>query len=93
MSLMDTTTSGRTTSSTPFRVERSELNVQVGFASPFWPLATNIAGLYAGLLKYLRDFGVTSHAIRPDSADGSLGAFNVNFWMLNFGVIVRIRRR
>jgi hypothetical protein len=67
------------------------LNVQVGFASPFWPVANNTAAVYAGLLKYMRDFGVTSYAIRPDSADGSLGAFNVNFWMLNFGVSVRIR--
>ena len=65
--------------------------MQVSFASPFWPVANNTAALYAGLLKYLRDCGVTSYAIRPDSADGSLGAFNVNFWMLNFGVIVRIR--
>lgn len=89
--LMDTTSGGQTTSSKPFRIERSELNVQIGFASPFWPLANNIAALYAGLLKHLRDFGVTSYGIRPDSADGSLGAFNVNFWMLNFGVIVRIR--
>ena len=89
--LMETTSSGQTTSGKPFRIERSELNVQLSFASPFWPLANNIAALYAGLLRHLRDFGVTSYAIRPDSADGSLGAFNVNFWMLNYGVIVRIR--
>lgn len=75
----------------PFRVEKSELNVQLNFASPYWPLAQNISGLYAGLLKRMAEFGVTSQALRPDVADGSLGAFNVNFWMLQFGVIVRIR--
>jgi hypothetical protein len=85
------TNGGQTTASKPFRIERSELNVQLSFASPFWPLANNIAALYAGLLTHMRDFGVTSYRIRPDSADGSLGAFNVNFWMLDYGVIVRIR--
>jgi hypothetical protein len=89
--LMDSTSGSPTMSSTPFRIERSELNVQLSFASPFWPLANNIAALYSGLLKHLGDLGVTSYGIKTDSADGSLGAFNVNFWMLNFGVIARIR--
>lgn len=75
----------------PFRVERSELNIQLTFARPFWPIANNIAALYSGLLEHLRDFGVTPHAIRPDTGDGSLGAFNVNFWLLQFGVLARIR--
>lgn len=89
--LMATTSGEESTSRTAFRIERSELNAQLSFSAPFWPIANNIAGLYAGLLKHLRDFGVTSQAMRTDSADGSLGGFNVNFWMLNFGVIVRIR--
>lgn len=89
--LMDTTNAGEATSGRAFRIERSELNVQLSFSEPFWPLANNIALLYTGLMKHLRDFGVTTYAIRTDSGDGSLGGFNVNFWMLNFGVIVRIR--
>jgi hypothetical protein len=88
---MDASRSERPTELIPFRVEKSELNVQLSFAAPFWPIANNIALLYSGLLNRMRDFGVTSQAIRPDSADGSLGGFNVNFWMLQFGVIVRIR--
>ncbi|MBI4263198.1 MAG: hypothetical protein HY657_02380 [Acidobacteria bacterium] len=75
----------------PFQIERSELNIQLPFSRPFWPIANNIALLYSGLLNHLREFGVTPQGIRPDAADGSLGAFNVNFWLLQFGVLARIR--
>lgn len=34
---------------------------------------------------------VREQGIRPDSGDGSLGGLNVNFWILQFGAIVRIR--
>lgn len=83
--------SAETPTPTEFHVEKSELQAQLNFASPFWPIAQNISSLYSGLLNRMREFGVSSHSIRPDAADGSLGAFNVNFWMLQWGVIVRIR--
>lgn len=81
----------RTADAVPFRVDRSELNVQLTFSRPFWPIANNVSSLYAGLLNHLRDFGLTSHGLRSDVGDGSLGSFNVNFWLLQFGLIVRIR--
>lgn len=88
---MDTSRGAEPTAAIPFRVERSELAVQLSFAAPFWAIANNIALLYSGLLNHMRDFGVTPQGIRPDSGDGSLGGFNVNFWILQFGAIVRIR--
>jgi hypothetical protein len=88
---MATTPSGKRAEGIPFRVERSEVNIQLSFANPFWPLANNISSVYSGLLDRMRDFGVTSQALRSDAGDGSLGAFNVNFWMLQFSVSVRIR--
>lgn len=88
---MTTNRGGAVAAVVPFRVERSELNIQLTFARPFWPIANNIGLLYSGLLDQLREFGVTPQAIRPDAGDGSLGAFNVNFWLLQFGVMARIR--
>lgn len=89
--LMDTSQRGEPTALIPFRVERSEFTAQLNFATPYWPIAQNISLLYSGLLNRMRDFGVTSQGIRADAADGTLGAFNVNFWMLQFAVSVRIR--
>lgn len=74
-----------------FRLERSELTAQFHFASPYWLLATNIARVYAALLERMRDFGVSSQGMRSDVADGALGSFNVNFWILQYGAIVRLR--
>jgi predicted ABC-type ATPase len=34
---------------------------------------------------------LTPQGIRPDSGDGSLGGFTVNFWIPQFGALVRIR--
>lgn len=88
---MGTPGGAESTAATPFSIERSELSVQLGFVTPLWAIATNIALLYSGLLNHMREFGVTSQGIRPDSGDGSVGGFNVNFWILQFGAIVRIR--
>jgi hypothetical protein len=74
----------------PFKVERSDLAVQVTFRSRLWSLFHDITKLYDALLD-LSEFGVTAQGIKSDVADGSLGAYNVNFWMLDFRVLVRIR--
>ncbi len=76
---------------TPFRVEKADLNIQFNFVEPFLPLATNMALLYVPLLDHMRQFGIGAQAIRTDAGDGSLGGFNVNFWVLQFGALVRIR--
>lgn len=74
-----------------FDVERADLSVQATFRTHFWSLFHNIPDLYSALLRELGEFGVTPNSIRTDAGDGSLGAYNVNFWMLNFRVQVRIR--
>jgi len=88
---METKRGAESTVPIPFRIERSELNAQLAFAEPLWPIANNVAALYSGLLAHMGEFGVTSHAMRADNGDGSLGGFNINFWMLQYGAIVRIR--
>lgn len=40
---MDTSRGAEPTAAIPFRVERSELAVQLSFAAPFWAIANNIA--------------------------------------------------
>src|SRR2546428_104407 len=75
----------------PLSLSKADVSAQVNFATPFWPLVHNIPALYSQLLGGLRDFGVSSNAIRTDAGDGSLGAYNVNFWLLNLKSFVRIR--
>ena len=74
-----------------FDVRRSDLSIQVNFRSHFWSLFHNIPNLYSALLRGLGEFGVTPSTIKSDVADGSLGAYNVNFWMFGFRALVRIR--
>ena len=74
-----------------FDLEKADVRTQVNFASPFWPLVHNIPMLYSELLTRMREFGVDSHTIRTDAGDGSLGAYNVNFGLLNSQSMVRIR--
>lgn len=75
----------------PFDVQRSDITIQVNFGAQFWPLFHNIPSLYSALLSRLKDSGVTAHHIRSDVGDGTLGAYNVNFWILAFRAQVRIR--
>lgn len=74
-----------------FDVQRSDLTIQINFGKHFWPLFHNIPSFYSALLDRLGEFGVVPNSIRTDVADGSLGAYNVNFWMFNFRASVRIR--
>jgi len=74
-----------------FDVQRTDVSIQAKFRTHYWSLFHNIPALYSALLTGLGEFGVTPHGIRSDVADGSLGAYNVNFWMLNFRALVRIR--
>jgi len=75
----------------PFHVEKSDVTIHANFQAPFWPLVHNMPSLYSALLDGMREFGVGSQAIRNDSGDGSLGGYNVNFGMLEFRAIGRIR--
>ena len=75
----------------PFDVQRSDITIQVNFGTQFWPLFHNIPSLYSALLSRLKDSGVTAHNIRSDGGDGTLGAYNVSFWILTFRAQVRIR--
>jgi hypothetical protein len=42
-------------------------------------------------LNELGDVGITVNGIKSDVGDGSLGAYNVNFWLLGFRALVRVR--
>jgi hypothetical protein len=75
----------------PFDVKRASLSIQVKFLKQFWPLFHNIPSLYSALLERLSAFGVTPQGIKSEVGDGSLGAYNVNFWLLGFRALVRIR--
>lgn len=74
-----------------FEVERSDLSIQATFRTHLWALFHNIPQLYSALLTELGELGVTANSIKSDTADGSLGAYNVNFWLMNFRAQVRIR--
>ena len=71
-------------------LSKADVSAQINFATPFWPLVHNIPALYSQLLGGLRNFGISSSAIRTDAGDGTLGAYNVSFW-LNPKSWVRIR--
>ncbi len=75
----------------PFDVNRADLNIQINFGSQFWPLIHNIPRLYSALLTGMKTFGLGSRAIRTDTGDGSLGDYNVNFWLFDFRAVVKIR--
>jgi hypothetical protein len=72
-------------------VQKSDLQIRARFRTHLWTLFHNIPSLYSALLSGLGEFGVTPDRIRSDVGDGSLGAYNVNFWMLGFRALVRIR--
>jgi len=74
-----------------FDVQRSDLLIRAKFRNHLWSLFHNIPALYSALLNRLEEFGVTPNSIRSDLADSSLGAYNVNFWMMGFRAQVRIR--
>lgn len=74
-----------------FNVQRSDLTVHANFRTHLWSLFHDVPSFYAAVLRALADFGVTPHAIRSEVGDGSLGAYNVNFWMLDFRTLVRVR--
>ena len=67
-----------------FNPERADLSVTVTFSGHLWPLFHNVLDLYSALLNELADFGITVSGIKSDVGDGSLGAYNVNFWLLGF---------
>lgn len=73
------------------KVLRSDLTLQVAFSQPLWQLFHNIPALYGALLKHLGERGLRTADIRTDAGDGTLGGFNVNFWLLNLGMLVRLR--
>lgn len=74
-----------------FDVQRADVTIQANFAAEFWPLFHNIPAFYSALLIRLRDVGLTSNAIKTDVGDGSLGGYNVNFWLFDIRALVRIR--
>lgn len=76
---------------TVFDVQRSELNVQVVLSTPHWALFHEIPRLYTAILLRLGSLGVNITNIRTDAGDGTLGGYNVSFWMLNARCLVRIR--
>ena len=76
---------------TPLEVTRADVTLQANFASEFWPLFHNIPAFYAALLQRLRDEGLTPTGIRADVGDGSLGGYQVSFWLLDIRAFVKIR--
>lgn len=74
----------------PFKVQKSDLTVHIQFGGYFWSLVHDIPRFYTALLTNLGEFGVTPTSIRSETGE-NLGAYNVNFWMLNFKINVRIR--
>ena len=79
------------TSLVRFNIEKADVLLNAQFGAQFWSLFHNIPAFYSSLLRGLRDLGLTSSAIRSDTGDGSLGAYNVNFWLFDFKALVRIK--
>ncbi len=72
------------------RVQRSNLVINVNFGSYFWSLVHDIPRFYDALLTHLAEFGVSPTSIRAETGD-NLGAYNVNFYLLNYKANVKIR--
>ena len=72
-------------------VLQSELQITSAFSARLWALVHDVPSLYDSLLDRLAPFGLSPSDIRTDSGDGTLGGLNVNFWLLNFGALVRVR--
>src|SRR5882672_11014743 len=81
----------RGTNLAKLQIEKSDLMIQLNFDQPMWVLAKDVSALYSSLVARMADFGVTTQAIRTDTGDGTLAGYNVNFWILQYGAIVRIR--
>ena len=75
----------------PFDTQRSDISIQGTFESELWSLFHDVPRLYSGLLHGLRDTGITPNSIKVDNGDGSLGGYNVHFWLFDFRVQVRVR--
>lgn len=75
----------------PFDTQRSDLSIQGTFESELWSLFHNVPQLYSALLHGLRDTGITPNSIRVENGDGSLGGYNVHFWLFDSRVLVRVR--
>ena len=75
----------------PFDTQRSDISIQGTFESELWCLFHDVPRLYSGLLHGLRDTGITPNSIKVDNGDGSLGGYNVQFWLFDFRVLVRVR--
>lgn len=73
-----------------FKVQKSDVVINVEFGSYFWSLVHDIPKFYTALLVNLGEFGVNPTSIRSETGE-NLGAYNVNFWMLNFKALVKIR--
>jgi hypothetical protein len=76
---------------TQFSTEKADLSVTAKFTSPYWGLFHDIRQMYKALLTNLREEGVTAHSMRTEAGDGTLGGWNVTFWMLQFKVRVNVR--
>ena len=75
----------------PFDTQRSDISIQGTFESELWSLFHDVPRLYSGLLHGLRDTGITPNSIKVDNGDGSLGGYNVQFWLFDLRVLVRVR--
>ena len=75
----------------PFDTQRSDISIQGTFEPELWCLFHDVPRFYSGLLHGLRDTGITPNSVKVDNGDGSLGGYNVQFWLLDSRVLVRVR--
>ena len=67
------------------------MSVQAQLTEPAFDLLAAPYLLYSSLLEGLSPLGLQLSDIRVETGDGTITGVNVNFWMLDYGVLTRIR--
>ena len=74
---------------TEFDIERSALNLHIGYRGRSWML-NDKSPLYEALLERLSSLGASPYTIRTDTGDGSLGGYSLGISTLNYAVHLRL---
>lgn len=72
-------------------IARSDIEIHSRLKNRLWTVFHNIPRIYESLLAQLGPIGLTTADIRTDAGDGSLAGFNLNFWLFQFRLLVRVR--
>lgn len=72
-------------------VLRSDIQIESTLENRLWTVFHDIPRLYESLLRHLAPLGLNTADIRTEPGDGTLAGFNVQFWLLRFRLLVRVR--